>query len=111
MNKRLWSEAIAALVIALLSLALSAYAGYTHNDKEVSNRVTAIETQQVNDTKAIEREGIPRAGGLSVRFAPASAHPQLFRYRHTRTSSTEPLVALPTGARQFKVVTIARPNR
>lgn len=55
MTTRLSSEALAAIIIALLSLALSAYAGYSHNDKDISNRVTAIETQQKNDGATIQR--------------------------------------------------------
>ena len=32
-----------------LELALSAFTGYTHNDKDISNRVSVVETQQRND--------------------------------------------------------------
>lgn len=46
---------IVAVVIALLSLIVSGYASYSHNDKEISNRVTAVEVQQRNDTDGIKR--------------------------------------------------------
>lgn len=51
-NKRDW---ILPIVIALLSLAVSAYAGYSHNDKELAQRISVVETQQKNDGKGLER--------------------------------------------------------
>lgn len=55
MAKRLTPEIVVTIVIALLSLVLSAYAGYSHNDKEITSRVVAVETQQKNDHDAINR--------------------------------------------------------
>lgn len=55
MGKQLSSEALVAILVALLSLAVSAYAGYAHNDKDISNRVSVIETQQKNDGATIQR--------------------------------------------------------
>jgi hypothetical protein len=53
---RLHSHWLAPVILAaLLSLAVSAFAGYFHNDKELAQRITAVEVQQKNDTKAIDR--------------------------------------------------------
>jgi hypothetical protein len=48
--------------IAFVSLALSAYAAYSHNDKDLSNRVVAVETQQKNDHEraADDRDAVKR---------------------------------------------------
>lgn len=42
------------IIIALLSLAVSGFAAYSHNDKEIASRVTAVETQQKNDHEGIK---------------------------------------------------------
>jgi hypothetical protein len=49
------SEALAAIIIALLSLAVAAWSDYSHNDKEIASRVTAVETQQKGDHEGIQR--------------------------------------------------------
>jgi hypothetical protein len=49
------TEWLLPLVIAGVSLAVSSWASYTSNDKELTSRVTAIETQQKNDLKSIDR--------------------------------------------------------
>lgn len=46
---------IATIVIALLSLAVSAFVSYTHNDKEMASRIAVVETQQKNDHDGINR--------------------------------------------------------
>lgn len=46
---------IATIVIALMSFIVSAYAGYTSNDKVTSGRITALESQQQNDRESIIR--------------------------------------------------------
>jgi hypothetical protein len=55
MGRKLSAEAYVAIVIALLSLFLSAFVGYSHNDRDISNRVSVIETQQKNDGATIQR--------------------------------------------------------
>lgn len=42
------------LLPALIALAASALAGYYHNDKELSNRVTRVEQAQKDDHEAIQ---------------------------------------------------------
>jgi len=44
-----------AIGIAMLSLLLAGWAGYAHNDKEISNRVAVVETQQKNDSDRLQR--------------------------------------------------------
>ena len=51
-TKRDW---IIPVGIAVMSMALSAYAAYSGNDKVLTSRVTAVETQQINDTRRLER--------------------------------------------------------
>lgn len=41
------------LLPALIAAGLSLVAGYFHNDKDLTSRVTAVETQQKNDHEAI----------------------------------------------------------
>lgn len=43
------------LILAGVSLIVSAYAGYNHNDKAMEHRVTTIEVQQKNDASTIQR--------------------------------------------------------
>jgi type II secretory pathway pseudopilin PulG len=43
---------IISIIGFILSVAISSYAGYTHNDKDLSNRMTAVEVQQKNDKEA-----------------------------------------------------------
>lgn len=43
------------ILLALLSLVLSAYASYNHNDKQIEHRLTAVEKQQENDAPRLER--------------------------------------------------------
>lgn len=43
------------LALALLSLAVSGWSNYNRTDREMSNRVTAVETQQRNDGLQLER--------------------------------------------------------
>lgn len=42
------------LVIALLSLAISAYAGYSATDRETIQRITTTEAHQVDDRKTLD---------------------------------------------------------
>lgn len=46
---------ITTIVIAVLSLAMSAWVSYAHNDKDLTSRVTAVETQQKNDHEGMQR--------------------------------------------------------
>ena len=46
---------LVALIIALVSLLVSAWGGYAYNDKVISERVTAVETQQKDDGQSINR--------------------------------------------------------
>lgn len=46
---------LAPILLALVSLLFSAYVGYSNNDKSLSSRITAVETQQKNDREAIQR--------------------------------------------------------
>lgn len=43
------------VLLALFSLAVSAYGAYARNDKEMAQRVTTVEVQQKNDGEAIDR--------------------------------------------------------
>lgn len=43
------------LVVAIISLTLSAFNSYTRNAQDLSNRVAIIENQQRNDGAAIQR--------------------------------------------------------
>lgn len=43
------------IALALLSLAVSGWANYNRTDKELTNRVTAVEVQQKNDGQRLER--------------------------------------------------------
>jgi hypothetical protein len=43
------------IAIALVSLAVSAYAGYSVNDKSIAQRITAVEVQQSNDKDRLVR--------------------------------------------------------
>jgi hypothetical protein len=42
-------QVIATIVIALVSLALSAFAAYTRTDKDITTRLVTVEVQQKND--------------------------------------------------------------
>lgn len=53
--QKLTADILVPVILALGSLLLSGYAAYSHNDKEISNRVTAVETQQKNDHEGIQR--------------------------------------------------------
>lgn len=46
---------LTSLIVALLSLALSAFVGYTRTDRETAARITAVEVQQKNDHDGIGR--------------------------------------------------------
>jgi hypothetical protein len=52
---RLLSSHLVAIVMAILSLMVSGFVGYSHNDKDLAQRVTAVETQQKNDHEGINR--------------------------------------------------------
>lgn len=41
------------VLIALCGVAISAFASYTHNDKSLSNRITAVETKQDDDRQTL----------------------------------------------------------
>jgi hypothetical protein len=43
------------VVVLLLSLLSSAYVAYSHNDKELAQRVTAVETRQEGTDKRLDR--------------------------------------------------------
>lgn len=43
------------MIPVLITLGVSGWVGYSHNDKEITNRVTAVETQQKADDKRLER--------------------------------------------------------
>jgi hypothetical protein len=43
------------LVPFLVATGISAYANYTHNDKAIAERLTAVEVQQKNDQTSIQR--------------------------------------------------------
>lgn len=49
------AQIVVAIALALLSLVVSAYSGYTHDDKKTGERITAVETQQLNDGRRLER--------------------------------------------------------
>jgi len=46
---------LSSLVLALMSLAFSAYAGYNNNDKVTAGKVSAMENQQKNDGQRLDR--------------------------------------------------------
>jgi hypothetical protein len=46
---------IAAILIALLSMLVSAFTGYSHNDKDIASRISVVETQQKGDHEGIQR--------------------------------------------------------
>lgn len=46
---------IVPFIIAFLSLLMSGYVGYTKTDKDMSNRVTAVETRQTDQDKRMDR--------------------------------------------------------
>ena len=54
-DKRRDYSTIASVILAMLAFLVSAYAGYSHNDKETAQRITVVETQQKNDGAAINR--------------------------------------------------------
>jgi hypothetical protein len=54
-SKQDWIGPVVAIVVALVSLALSGYASYSHNDKDLTGRIIAVETQQKNDDSRLER--------------------------------------------------------
>lgn len=51
-TKRDW---IVPVLLALMALAVSAYAGYSSTDKEMASRISVVETQQKNDGQRLER--------------------------------------------------------
>jgi hypothetical protein len=51
-TKRDW---LIPVVLALLSLAASAFANYNDNDKNLTSRIAVVENQQKNDTQRLER--------------------------------------------------------
>lgn len=44
-----------AIIVALLSMLLSSYGEYMHNDKAIEHRLTAMEKQQENDQPRLRR--------------------------------------------------------
>ena len=54
-DKRRDYSTIASVILAMLAFLVSAYAGYSSNDKETAQRITVVETQQKNDGAAINR--------------------------------------------------------
>lgn len=54
-TKRDWAPILVPVGIALLSLVISAWTGYTSSDKELNRRITTVETQQKNDGSRLER--------------------------------------------------------
>ena len=54
-DKRRDYSTIASVILAMLALLVSAYAGYSHNDKETTSRISVVETQQKNDGATIQR--------------------------------------------------------
>lgn len=44
---------IVPIAVMLLSFALSAYSAYSHNDKQLGERITAIETKQEDDRRRL----------------------------------------------------------
>ena len=54
-DKRRDYSTLAAVAIAVLSFLVSAYVGYSHNDKETASRISVVETQQKNDGATIQR--------------------------------------------------------
>lgn len=42
-------------LVPFILVALSAFAAYSHNDKDISNRLTAVETQQRSDAPRLQR--------------------------------------------------------
>lgn len=43
------------VALAIFSLAVSSFVGYSNNDKAISERVSVVETQQRNDGARLER--------------------------------------------------------
>ena len=54
-NTKNFAPLVLAVVLALLSLVVSAFTGYTSNDRATGERVTHVETQQENDGKRLDR--------------------------------------------------------
>lgn len=50
-TKRDW---IIPFIIAGASMVMSAYATYTHNDRDLSNRVTALESHRQDDAQKLD---------------------------------------------------------
>lgn len=48
-------KALVPIILALIALLSSAFANYSHDDKKLGERVTAVEVQQRNDTQSINR--------------------------------------------------------
>lgn len=55
MNVRLTIQMALTIALAILSLAMSTYAAYSHNDKAIEHRLTVVETQQQVDAGRLER--------------------------------------------------------
>jgi hypothetical protein len=47
-------EIVVTILIAILSLVISAYNGYTHNDKATEHRLSVVESNQQNDHENIK---------------------------------------------------------
>lgn len=43
------------VLLAVVSLLISGFLGYTNSDKAVASRITAVETQQENDNRRLDR--------------------------------------------------------
>jgi hypothetical protein len=43
------------ITISLGGFAISAFASYSHNDKDLTSRITAVETRQEDDRAALRR--------------------------------------------------------
>ena len=54
-DKRRDYSTLAAVIIAVVSFLVTAYASYAHNDKDITSRVVAVEVKQTNDHDAIIR--------------------------------------------------------
>lgn len=48
-------DALAAIILALLSFVVTAYASYAHNDKELTSRIAVLETHRTDDKERLDR--------------------------------------------------------
>lgn len=44
-----------ALILSAASLGWAGYTNYTHNDKELAQRITAVEAHRADDTQRLDR--------------------------------------------------------